>query len=61
MPSKSYVQHRLMEAAYHDPKVAKARGITKEVAKDFIDADEKANIWQVKPTKKNPMGKKEVT
>ena len=46
-----------MKAAEHDPKIAKARGISHEVAREFIEADEKAGIWQTKPTKDNPMGR----
>ena len=41
MPSKSPAQHRLMEAAAHDPKFAKKAGVPQKVAKDFVAADKK--------------------
>ena len=41
MPSKSPAQHRLMEAAVHNPKVAKSSGVPTKVAKEFVAADKK--------------------
>lgn len=39
MPSKSRAQHNLMEAAAHNPEVAKRTGISKKVAEEFVQAD----------------------
>lgn len=41
MPSRSPAQHRLMEAAAHDPKFAKKAGVPRKVAEKFVSADEK--------------------
>jgi hypothetical protein len=38
MPSKSKAQHRLMEAAAHDPAVAKKTGIPQSTAKEFASS-----------------------
>lgn len=59
MPSKSYIQHRLMEAAKHDKEIAKKAHVPQEVAREFVDADKKEGIWQTKPTKDNPLGRKD--
>ena len=40
MPSKSAKQHRVMEAAAHNPAFAKKAGIPQKVAKEFVAADE---------------------
>ena len=58
MPCKSYMQHRLMEAAKHSKEIADKAGVPQEVAKEFVQADKDKGIWQTKPTKDNPMGKK---
>jgi hypothetical protein len=47
MPSKTPAQHRLMEAAAHNPKIAKQAGIPQKVAREFVRAD----------AKKSPKGK----
>jgi hypothetical protein len=41
MPSKSAQQHRLMEAAAHNPQFAEKAGIPPKVAKQFIAEDKK--------------------
>lgn len=38
MPAKSKSQNRLMQAAAHDPKVAKKAGIKQSVAKEFASS-----------------------
>jgi len=44
MPSKSPAQHRLMEAAAHDPKFAKKAGVPVKVAKEFTAADKAQHV-----------------
>jgi hypothetical protein len=39
MPSKSGKQHRLMEAAAHNPQFAKKTGVPQKVAREFVMAD----------------------
>lgn len=39
MPSKSGKQHRLMEAAAQNPKVADKTGVPIKVAQEFVMAD----------------------
>jgi hypothetical protein len=39
MPSTSPAQHRLMEAAAHNPAFAKKAGVPPNVAKEFVRAD----------------------
>lgn len=41
MPSKSAKQHRLMEAAAHNPEFARKVGVPPSVAKEFIRADKR--------------------
>lgn len=38
MPATSKAQHRLMEAAAHNPDVAKKTGIPQSVAKEFTSS-----------------------
>lgn len=38
MPVKSKAQNRLMQAAAHNPKVAKSAGVPQKVAKEFVAA-----------------------
>ena len=56
MPSKSKAQQRLMQAAAHNPKIAKDRGISQSVAQEFTKADKKAGKRKlpkhVKPKKR---------
>ena len=40
MPSKSFAQHRLMEAVKHNSKFAKKVGIPQSVGAEFANADE---------------------
>lgn len=56
MPSKSRKQHDLMLSVAHSPEFAKKVGIKQEVAREFIEADREANLWQ-KPAK-DPKPKK---
>lgn len=35
MPARSKSQNRLMQAAAHDPKVAKKTGVSQKVAREF--------------------------
>ena len=51
MPVKSKAQWRLMQAAAHNPSIAKSTGISKKVAAEFISA--------TKAPKKLPERKKE--
>jgi hypothetical protein len=39
MPSKSKAQANLMRAALHDPEVRRKHGISKETAREFVEAD----------------------
>jgi hypothetical protein len=39
MPSKSFAQHKLMEAVAHNPSFAKKTGIPQKVGKEFSKAD----------------------
>lgn len=39
IPSKSPAQHRLMEAAAHNPKVAMKVGVPQDTAREFVAAD----------------------
>jgi hypothetical protein len=39
MPSKSARQHRFFEMISHDPGAAKRTGVSKGVARDFVEAD----------------------
>lgn len=41
MPSKSAKQHRLMQAAAHNPAFARKSGVPQSVAKEFVAADAK--------------------
>ena len=41
MPSKSPVQHRLMEGVAHNPKFAAKVGVPQKVGQDFAAADAK--------------------
>jgi hypothetical protein len=44
MPSKSWAQHKLMEAVKHDAAFAEKVGIPQKVGDDFAAADLKAGI-----------------
>ena len=41
MPTKSGAQHRLMEAAAHDPAVAKKTGIPQSVGQELVSKDDR--------------------
>jgi hypothetical protein len=47
MPSSSKKQHRFMEAIAHGWKPDKSHAPSKEVAKDFVDADKKQRNYGV--------------
>jgi hypothetical protein len=38
MPAQSKAQHRLMQAAAHNPDVAKKTGIPQSTAKEFVQS-----------------------
>lgn len=46
MPSTSQKQHDFWEAAYHNPDFRKKAGVSKSVAKDYLDADKKEGKYQ---------------
>lgn len=48
MPAKSKAQFRLMQAAAHNPEIAKKTGISKEVAQDYIKATPKGRFKKLK-------------
>lgn len=56
MPSKSPKQKRFMTIAAHDPDFAKRAGIPTTVAREFHEADKKAEKTQKQPISMN--GKK---
>ena len=41
MPSRSAKQKRFMQAAAHNPSLAKKTGISQSVAREFVMADKK--------------------
>lgn len=51
MPSKSKAQAKFMRAVAHSPKLAKSRGISTKVAKEFVKADKKRGTKHL-PAKK---------
>ncbi len=53
MPSKSQKQHDFMVVACKDKDFAKKNGIDQEVACEFVDADQKENLWQKKDKEKS--------
>jgi len=50
MPSKSFSQHKLMEAVAHNPSFAKKVGIPQKVGKDFAKADKNKEFKQGGPS-----------
>lgn len=54
MPPVSEAQRRLMQAAAHDPKVAKKTGVKQSVAKEFAAADKGGKL----PEKKKSRGER---
>lgn len=50
MPPKSEAQRRLMWAARNNPKLAKDKGISWKVAREFTDADKGGKL----PERKQP-------
>ena len=46
MPSESRRQHRTMEAAAHDKEFAEKLGIPQNVAREYVDADERNKQWK---------------
>lgn len=57
MPSKSPAQHRLMEAAAHNPAFAKKAGIPQKVGKDFAAADKAKGQHTVEKVMRRAQGK----
>lgn len=53
MPSQSQAQHRMMEAAAHNPSTAAKLGISPKVAKEFVAADKGRDIGKL-PQHKAP-------
>lgn len=39
MPSRSAAQHRFMEAAAHDPDLARKLNVPQKVAREYVEAD----------------------
>lgn len=52
MPSKSARQHNFMEAAAHNPSFAKRANIPQKVAKEFVSADQGAQMRHTGSDKK---------
>lgn len=53
MPSKSAKQHKLMQVVAHNKEIADKRGISQEVAREFLEEDARLGLYQSeKPTKK---------
>lgn len=53
MPSTSSAQHRLMQAAAHDPQFARKVGVPQGVAREFTLADAvEGKYGRVKPKQK---------
>lgn len=48
MPSKSQRQHNFMEMIAHDPRIAKQKGISPKVGKDFVEADKASGKFRKK-------------
>lgn len=48
MPSKSQRQHNLMEMLDHNPSIAKQKGISPKVAKEFVEADKASGKFRKK-------------
>ena len=46
MPSKSKEQHDMMVAAANSKKFADKVGIQQSVAKEFVEKDKEAGLWQ---------------
>lgn len=52
MPSSSRAQHRLMQAAEHDPAFAKKVGVPQKVGADFAAADKAEGKFQSRAAKR---------
>jgi hypothetical protein len=48
MPSKTKKQHRFMEMIAHNPMIAKQKGISQKVGKDFVAADKAEGKYRKK-------------
>ena len=46
MPSESSAEHRLMESALHDEETRRRTGISRQTAKEFVDADKHSDRWK---------------
>ncbi len=58
MPSKSKKQHKIMVIASRDPEFARKVGIPQEVAKEYVEADERLGLWKREETKSKSEKKK---
>lgn len=52
MPSVSQKQHDFMKKAVQDKEYAKKRGISQELAKEYIETDKKVGLWEKDSIKK---------
>lgn len=58
MPSSSQSQHDFMERCYKEKEFRDKYGVSKKVAKEFLDSDKKNNLWQKKKKKTTPQNTK---
>ena len=58
MPSKNKAQHRMFQAAAHNPAFARKAGVSVSVAREFLKADEKAGKFQGKKERKHESKKR---
>jgi hypothetical protein len=52
MPAKSQAQYRFMQAAAHDPEVAKRAGISQGAAKEYVSGQSPHGLPERKAVKK---------
>lgn len=48
MPSTSRKQHNFMEMLAHNPQIARKKGVSQKVAKDFVAADKTTGNYRKK-------------
>jgi hypothetical protein len=46
MPSESRSQHNYFEAIEHDPAFRHKTGVSRDVAQEFTNADERSHDWK---------------
>ena len=61
MPSKSKLQHDLMQAACHSKEFADKIKISQDVACEFVEADKKEGLWQTEKNESDKQSKKKKT